>query len=347
MEMGSASLSFAVYDANGKGVVAKARKAEEDLLFSRQFGIKCGISGGWRKNVATAAFFVAREYFASLGLGQRYAVELHNSPMFGKPGEKSGLGSSSAATVAVVKALFASEGLDGNSEVAHKLCQYAYAIYSGKIGSGYDIACAWLGKGAYYERFAPSCIIIPEGSEKLGNALSSTLGAKWDGMKLAEAKVHPKYSVRFFNLGGGSTSTLGSLKAVIDYKEKDGNEYFRMIHAQDCFERNAILALERGESGKLRENVHGARELHRQLQEKVRNAGGRFDFIEPQPLSELIEFGESLGGVVAGRCPGAGGYDGLAFIVEEKKLDDGFEGKLEKKAAGLSLKANGVALRLA
>ncbi len=297
--------------------------------------------------MATCAFFVAREYLASLGRQQRYVVELENSPMFGTAGEKSGLGSSSAATVAVVKALFAAEGLEVNSEVAHKLCQYAYALYSGKIGSGYDIACAWLGKSAYYERFAPSCIIIPEGSEKLGKALSSTLGAQWNGMRLTEAQVHPKYSVRFFNLGRGSTSTLGSLKAVIAYKEKNGSEYSRMIHAQDGFERDAILALGNGKDERLRENVHRAREIHRKLQEKVRKAGGKFDLIEPQLLSKLIEFGESLDGVVAGRCPGAGGYDGIAFIVEEKKLDKEFEEKVEGKATGLSLKANRVALRLA
>ena len=111
LESGHAALSLAVADETGRGVTAEASRHQSNVLVSEQFSINQEIASAdlIKKNVAMSAFYLTKLYLSSKGMSNRHQVSLHNSPIFGTA-HKSGLGSSAAAPVAVVKALLAAEG---------------------------------------------------------------------------------------------------------------------------------------------------------------------------------------------------------------------------------------------
>jgi hypothetical protein len=56
----------------------------------------------------------------------------------------------------------------------------------------------------------------------------------------------------------------------------------------------------------------------------------------------LIERAEMLPGVVAGRCPGSGGYDSVAFLTEGNGGDQAAEIAKIGKGLGLGLELLGI-----
>ena len=96
----------------------------------------------------------------------------------------------------------------------------------------------------------------------------------------------------------------------------DEEKFNSLMNEQDEAERNAISSLKNRDLNSLRKYTHKAREVHRKMQDEISKVVKDFDPVEPKPLTNIIDKAEQLEGVVVGRCPGAGGWDSLAFLVE-------------------------------
>ena len=352
LEDGHPSLSLAVVDGDGKGVIASVKENKKDVLIAKQFGIEKNISldNFEKENVATTAFLITKLYLEEKGYANNFKVELNNSPAFGIK-NKAGLGSSAAAIVGVVKSLFAANDidLDAHLETIHKLAQYSYSVYSGKIGSGFDIATCSKGCTITYKRFHPSAIELPSSFDDRKTVVKSLLNSiekPWDGLSIKRFTIPEKYYTLFFDIEGGQTSTISNVKAVMQWRKQNEKEYLNLINKQKDYEIKAIDALLKGDNAGLRLQVHKAREIHTTLQELVKASIPDFNPIEPEPLSKIIGIGESLPGIVGGRCPGAGGWDGLVFIIDKEYFVESDIEQIINVGKEFNLKMNHIPLRL-
>lgn len=320
LEKGSIALSIAVVDESGKGVSAKY-KTRERRIISPQFGIDIEPSFESKQLIAYP-YIVTETYLKEKGKWKNnVSIEITNSPIFGNKDEKTGLGSSAAVTVAVVKALFEANGLksEKNIDVIHKLAQFSYAMFSQKVGSGFDIATSAFRKTIIYNRYNPKEIVLPAtaNSEGLPSSILQSVEKSWDWMSIKPFSFPKKYKMLFFNIKGAKTSTISSVKAVMQWKAANPEKYAERITMQKTAEEKAINALSKENNENIRKYTHEARNAHRMLQKETSSAVKDFDPIEPEPLSRIIEESEKMQGIIVGRCPGAGGWDGIAFIAEK------------------------------
>ena len=352
LELGHISLSLAVVDDEGNGVTATVEEADADVLISRQFGIMQKIDSPEliRKNIVASAFFLARLYLESKGFSDTHVVSLTNSPIFGIE-HKSGLGSSAAAPVAVVKSLFSADGMDNyaHSETIHKLSQYSGAAFTNKIGSGFDVATCAAGHTIVYKRFNPSSIILPSDFKNMTETTTKVLYSierPWPDILTRIISMPSKYGLLFFNIEGGKTSTVSNVRTVGEWKRQHPTGYIELMERQNAHETEAIGRLLDGDNDGLRRYTHAAREIHRKLQGLVAQSYPGLDPIEPELLTKLIEFGETIHGIVVGRCPGAGGWDALAFLIERDLFDKSSIDAIVAKAKEYDLVLKHLPLRL-
>ncbi|MEW6722431.1 MAG: hypothetical protein AB1324_04160 [Candidatus Micrarchaeota archaeon] len=344
---GYPALSIAVVDGDGAGVKAVAGDGRGRRLVSKEFGIDRPV-GEPEKEIAHAtgperfavcAYSVANAYLNEKGkMPADMAIELDNSPIFGGKDEKSGLGSSAAATVALVGAMMEGAGLPvkDNREKIHRLAQLAHSMASGKVGSGFDIATSCFGTIEYARnpKVAPGLVI--KGTDAgFGKELAALVDGDWPGMKIEPASLGG-FELMVFNIRGAKTSTVSSVKAMRRLAEYVPELYSNLILAQAEGERAAREGLAKGDEGAVREGMHAARATNRRMTAWVERVGMlRFDPIEPKQLGALIDKAEEMDGVVAGRCPGAGGFDSVAFIVRKKSA--GTIDKIRTLGKGLGL----------
>ncbi len=318
LEKGNIALSIAVVDKSGKGVIAKYKTGERRII-SPQFDLDIEPSLETKQLIAYP-YIVTETYLkAKRKWKNDVSVEVVNSKIFGNKDEKTGLGSSAAATVAVVKALFAANEIDINKniETIHKLSQFSYAMFSQKVGSGFDIATSSFGKTIIYNRYAPQEIVLPTTNDNLSEGIIRNVEKRWEWIKTKTFSFPSKYSVLFFNIKGAKTSTISSVKGVMQWKANNPEKYAQIINLQKTAEEKAINALSKTDDASIRKYTHEARNAHKLLQKETAALVKDFDPIEPEPLTKIIDESEKIKGVIAGRCPGAGGWDGLAFIVKK------------------------------
>lgn len=195
-----------------------------------------------------------------------------------KPGEKMGLGSSAAVTVAVLKAL-------SPQLTSHELFIRAYRAHSdaqGKLGSGFDIASSIFGS-IIYER--PN----PDGSD----------------YKIYKVQIPENLYIRFYNILDGSTSTTVSARRVLNAVAK--SERARLI-----FDRLADLNNEAINAFSKNDLQHFF-ELLREINEERRMLGEVSGVnIEPKELDDVRRKIESKGYVTV--LPGAGGRDSMVIL---------------------------------
>jgi phosphomevalonate kinase len=127
------------------------------------------------------------------------------------------------------------------------------------------------------------------------------------------------YGLLAFNIKGGKTSTISSVMAVRKLVEHTPELYENMIRGQALGEKEVFEGLNRKDPERVREGMHHARYYQRLLSDWVGRIGMlNFDPIEPPALRALIERAEKLPGIIAGRCPGSGGFDSVAFLTSGK-----------------------------
>lgn len=316
------ALSIGVLDEHNKGVIAEVNESPEFKLISEEFGINKIIKENDNKfegteKVTGTAFELTLKYISSKKKLKPVTIKLNNSPIFGSKDEKSGMGSSAASTVAVVAALFESQGMniDSNRDEIHKIAQIAHSAATGKVGSGFDIACSSYGTMEYV-RFPSSLINL---SELTKETLVKSVDSKWE-MKAKEVPFN--YELLIFNVKSSSTSTTKAVKATNVLKEKDKEMYKSLIKMQADGEKIAFDGFYSNKVDKVKEGISKAREAQRKFSIEVSKYVEDFIPIEPKEFTPFMDEVVEKGYALAARCPGAGGYDSIVFVSKDTKTID-------------------------
>jgi phosphomevalonate kinase len=214
---------------------------------------------------------------------------------------------------------------DAGKSRLHNLAQTAHCAAQGKVGSGFDVASAVYGS-CLYRRFSPALL---EGHGAPGSAhFAKNLKAlieesdeshKWDTEVLKDAVQVPG-GIRLImcDVDCGS-QTPGMVKQVLAWRKKEPDEA-EMIWAQ-LNEKNKALAAEltrladtkSTDYSQLKQSINDIRIL-------IRDMSRLSDVpIEPTPQTELLDACSQVEGVIGGVVPGAGGYDAVALLIEDRE----------------------------
>lgn len=247
-----------------------------------------------------------------------------------KEAHKTGLGSSAALvtsfTAAVLGFYLPKEKWDVQTAaglmVLHNLSQASHSHAQGKVGSGFDIASAVYGS-CLYKRFSPSLLssLPAPGSPGFATALKELIeGPKWD-TEIHKAAIKMPKGLRLVmcDVDCGS-ETPGMVKQVLKWREENQGEADRIWG--ELQKGNEALAAELtrlanadsgSEYGALRKIIESNRNLIRQMSVASRVP------IEPPQQTKLLDYCSTLDGVIGGVVPGAGGFDAIVLLVEDKE----------------------------
>lgn len=337
LEKGNVSYSFTV-DAR---VHARIKPAEDGTIRIQTPQFALNTKANWKKEVGkphgeillekdepTAAFAkasiqAALEYleFKKTKI-KPFRLETASDAAFNIGGGKSGLGSSAAATVAMVHAVLLHHGVN-DLKITHHAAQVAHSRAQGKVGSGYDIAACVFGSQEY-ERYSPALV----------DGFPANANTPWDDF------VRPLEVPSFFHLVLASfpnegTATVGMTTLTSAWKKGHAQEYGELMQDLNDANVDAVAYMEQLLTEKTEENLglfrdffESGRALTRQLGE---NSGAP---IEPADVRQLIYDSLQHGAFVC-KAPGAGGKDNLvAFCLTE---DDATKLKAFWKKKGLAL----------
>lgn len=350
---GHTSLCIAVTDLWGKGVTSYFSFGKKRIL-SEQFGIDItpSIDGMFERNIMVEfAYVITEAYLKSKNIWKKdVTLNLVNSAIFGKIDDKSGLGSSAAAIVAVVKSLFAANDLQIRENVhqIHKLSQLINAIFTKKASSGFDIATCSYDTSIIYNRYDENFLSNVSQLSSIQDLKSafSIIDVEWSGLKVQQFIFPLDIGILFFNIKGRMTDTLTSVRMVFEWKKENNETFIKLMQSQNLAEQKAIECLKQGDYNGVRKHTHDARAVHRELQGIVSSSAGYEISIEPREVTQLIDFVEAnIQGIIAGRAPGAGGWDGLAFLVKKGNLEEAII-KITEKAKECGLELDYVPLRI-
>ena len=250
---------------------------------------------------------------------------------------KTGLGSSAALVTAFTTAIVAHYApraiVNVNSAQEksrlHNLAQAAHCAAQGKIGSGFDIAAAVYGS-CVYRRFSPS---ILEGLGDVGMEFFSTrlksivedtdANEKWDANidKKSAAVVPRGLRLVMCDVDCGS-ETVGMVKSVLLWRKAKPEESLLLWETlqkanEDLATEFQTLALRPATSSVDYESLRTVLLTIRSLIREMSSKSGVP--IEPEVQTGLIDGCCQIPGVVGGVVPGAGGFDAIALLVEDKE----------------------------
>jgi phosphomevalonate kinase len=254
---------------------------------------------------------------------------------------KTGLGSSAALVTSLTAAVlthYLPKRVDLSTPEGkrrlHNLAQAAHCAAQGKVGSGFDVASAVFGS-CLYRRFSPFILAshAEPGSPGFGSALRATVdedGTTWDTEVLKDAvKVPAGLRLVMCDVSVGS-GTPGMVRKVLDWRKAEPAEAERVW--KDLQAANEALARE---MRALAETASSAapdyaslRACFRSIRKNIRAMGEKSGVpIEPPAQTKLLDACEGVEGVVGGTVPGAGGYDAIALLIEDKAATvDGLRG---------------------
>ncbi len=346
LEEGNPALSFAVTDLLGEGVVAETRDSDSFRLLSPGFGIDSTIDlekkAPRKPTLSEASLIIALNHLKAKGSlpEKKFSAIVRNSPIFGRFSSegKTGLGSSAGTAVSIVLSSFleAGLGIEENREEIHKLAQIANSLSTGGKGSGFDVATAVFGT-IVYRRFPKTEFSDISGPWDSGE-IEKEVGRDWKGMEIEKFSLPEKCTLLIFDILGKGTDTKKNVSVARALSEKRPDKYFEIISAQAKFEEMAVSALRREEYSSFQELVNSAREESRKLAEEAKRAG-LFGFVpvEPESARRTIDSVLKEGLAVAGRCPGSGGFDSVAFLCRRGEENPGRIEEIGKRN-GLPLK---------
>jgi len=251
-----------------------------------------------------------------------------------KEAHKTGLGSSAALvtsfTAAVLSFYLPKELFDVGTErgltILHNLAQASHSHAQGKVGSGFDIASAVYGS-CLYKRFSPSLLstLPTPGDPGFGIQLRDLVEGAWD-TEIARAAIKMPAGLRLVmcDVDCGS-ETPGMVKQVLQWRAENKTE------AEGIWQRlqggNEALAAEltrladedaeeadgQGRYAKLSVIIEENRVAIRDMGEKSGVP------VEPPQQTALLDYCTRLEGVVGGVVPGAGGFDAIVLLVENRE----------------------------
>lgn len=265
---------------------------------------------------------------------------------------KTGLGSSAALVTAFTAAVVAHyaprEIVDASSTQEksrlHNLAQAAHCAAQGKIGSGFDVAAAAYGS-CMYKRFSPSILerLGDMGSKGFSTRLKSVVegsdsSSNWDmSIDKKFAATMPKgLRLVMCDVECGS-ETVGMVKNVLSWRKAKPEE--AILLWETLQKGNEDLALEfhglTSRSACQTKDYEGLRTVILAIRSLIREMSTKSGVpIEPEVQTKLIDACCRLPGVVGGVVPGAGGFDAIALLIEDKSaVLDGLRQFLENYRA--------------
>lgn len=258
-----------------------------------------------------------------------FKVPLHEA-------HKTGLGSSAALVTSLVAALInyylPTEINYLNSEIGkahvHNLAQAAHCAAQGKVGSGFDVAAAVYGS-CMYRRFSPSILagLGEPDTENFSTRLRAVVEDKdqsnsWD-MEIRKSHAVMPAGLRLVmcDVDCGS-ETVGMANRVLAWRKdnpQDAGHLWNALQKENehlAKELQMLAQMSKQSLNKnedLRSSILRIRSLIREMSTK---AGVP---IEPKVQTDLLDACSKISGVVGGVVPGAGGFDAIALLVEDRK----------------------------
>ncbi|KAL2675868.1 ribosomal protein S5 domain 2-type protein [Phyllosticta citricarpa] len=245
---------------------------------------------------------------------------------------KTGLGSSAALVTAFTAAVlshylpqsvFSLDSDSGRSRL-HNLAQAAHCAAQGKVGSGFDVASAVFGS-CLYKRFSPSLLssLGEAGSDGFAESLKALVdetdpAKRWDtGVTKSAVSVPRGIRLVMCDVDCGS-KTPGMVKQVLAWRQEKPEQAGKLWNNLQQANENLAAELVRLSETKsrdyngLRTSIHGVRALIREMS-KLSGVP-----IEPPEQTELLDACSKVPGVIGGVVPGAGGFDAVALLVEDR-----------------------------
>lgn len=246
---------------------------------------------------------------------------------------KTGLGSSAALVTAFTAALLSyylpQDVFDLTTEAGkrklHNLAQASHCAAQGKVGSGFDVASAVYGS-CLYRRFSPSILSAhgepgtPEFAKQLVEIVDETgASGQWDTQIVKDQVKVPK-GIRLVmcDVSCGS-QTPGMVKKVLAWRKEGGDEAEKVWEGLQSVNEGLSQELVRlAESGsrdysELRQRIQAIRQG---IREMSKQSGVP---IEPAAQTALLDACGEVEGVIGGVVPGAGGYDAVALLIEDRE----------------------------
>lgn len=250
---------------------------------------------------------------------------------------KTGLGSSAALVTAFTAAILThyldKDQLALHSESGrarlHNLAQAAHCAAQGKVGSGFDVAAAVYGS-CIYRRFSPS---ILEGQGEVGSrAFSERLKAvvedsdsmnKWDMQIDKSAAVMPRgLTLVMCDVDCGSES-VGMAKKVLSWRKENPEEATLLWATLQKGNEDLAMELQRLSQGcnAVPQNYENLSNIILTIRSLIREMSAKAEVpIEPNVQTDLLDACCQINGVIGGVVPGAGGFDAIALLVQDRAL---------------------------
>lgn len=270
---------------------------------------------------------------------------------------KTGLGSSAALVTAFTGAVLShylpdsvfSLATNEGKQRLHNLAQAAHCAAQGKVGSGFDVASAVFGS-CLYRRFSPSLLAAhgEPGVEGFAGGLRDLVeekepSRKWDTVITKSAvKVPDGIRLVMCDVDCGS-QTPGMVKQVLAWRAEKADEA-RELWAQLQKSNEALAAelveLTESKSRDYEKLKSCIAEIRRLIRDMSQRSGVP---IEPAEQTALLDACSQVPGVIGGVVPGAGGYDAVSLLIEDRpevveKLQGLLKGwKVASTAGGVSI----------
>jgi len=250
---------------------------------------------------------------------------------------KTGLGSSAALVTALTTAVVAhyaprevtsAQSIHERTRL-HNLAQAAHCAAQGKIGSGFDVAAATYGS-CVYRRFSPSILegLGDIGVKDFSTRLKSVVedadpSKKWDTSidRDFAASVPQNLRLLMCDVDCGS-ETVGMVRNVLSWKKEKPEQ--AILLWETLHRGNEDLAKELHELANkdtcTAEGYENLRTIILTIRSLIREMSTKSGVpVEPKAQTDLIDACCRIPGVVGGVVPGAGGFDAIVLLVEDKQ----------------------------
>lgn len=227
--------------------------------------------------------------------------------------QKLGFGSSAAAVVATIKALFAHAGYTisspDNLERIFKLAIIAHYQAQGKCGSGFDIAAATYGTTLIYTRYNQTWFDTQ-------STPLTCIDEPWPDLSITPIAL-PKNIIVLVGFSGVSAQTRSFITAMQTFKKQDQKSYYAIMQAiQDI-----VKKVQENLTGTEKQNPETLLSLINQNRDYLRVLSQKSGIeLEIAPLTTLISIAQKHG--AAAKFSGAGGGDcGIALCSSQEQAE--------------------------
>lgn len=168
-------------------------------------------------------------------------------------------------------------------------------------------------------------------------------GSAWDTEVLKDAvKVPAGLRLVMCDVSCGS-GTPGMVRKVLDWRKQEPAEAERVWRDLQAANESLAKEMRALAESSAEPDYASLRLCFRSIRKNIRAMGEKSGVpIEPPAQTKLLDACEAVGGVVGGTVPGAGGYDAIALLIEDKsatvealrELFKGWEFKGEVEGGG-------------